>query len=266
VEKKLSFFFSNKMEVSLMKKIISTIILLATVATVLVTMTVTTSANTTQREPINATRFVSVPVGNNLNFRSGASTNHSIIGSIPRGTALHIIYAQGNWAYTIHNGRYGWVSREFISTVNPAAVSAPSPNNNRAQWIRSLIGTPARDWGNAPGTQCVDLAKWYAEQITPRNNRWVPLGNGNTVAQGIAGFHGWNYSTNRNDIRAGDIVSFVGTANNSFDRVYGHVVIVYEVTGNTFKYIDQWAGSGTVRSGSAALGRSDIVGRARPPA
>jgi len=242
-----------------MKKIIITLILAATVATALIT---TTSANS-GRVQVNATMFADVPVGSNLNFRSGASTNHAIIGSIPRNTALHIIYAEGNWAYTTFGGKYGWVSRDFLSS-NSITLPVTPVTNTRGQWLKNLIGTPAVDWGNAPGTQCVDLAKWYAQQISGKANRYVPLGNGNTVAQGIANFHGWNYSTNKSDIRVGDIVSFNAASFNSFDKTYGHVVVVYEVTGSTFKYIDQWAGSGTIRSGSATLGRSDIVGRCRP--
>jgi hypothetical protein len=111
----------------------------------------------------------------------------------------------------------------------------------------------------------VELPKWYAEQLTGKSNRYVGLGNGNTVAKGIANFHGWNYSTDKYDIKVGDVVSFNPASFNSFDKVYGHVVIVYEVNGNTFKYIDQWASSGTIRgNGTATLGRNDIVGRARP--
>lgn len=243
---------------------------------VVISMISAASANTAQvRERINANRFVNVGTSSSLNLRAGAGTTHQIITQIPHGTPLHILYAEGNWAYTTFNGRYGWVSRDFLSANRPSVQSAPVPqppnpvtvHSNRQQWLRNLIGTPAKDWGNAPGTQCVDLAKWYAEQITGKSNRFVALGNGDTVARGIANFHGWNYSTDRWDIRVGDVVSFVGNSTNGFHRVYGHVVIVYEVSGNTFRYIDQWAGSVTIRgNGTATLGRGDITGRARPPA
>jgi hypothetical protein len=145
-------------------------------------------------------------------------------------------------------------------------MTAEASTTDPAAYARSLIGTPAVDHGNGTGTQCVDLAKFYSQHISGKVNRTVGLGNGNTVAQGIGNFHGWNYSTDRNDIKPGDIVSFHGTASNGWNRTYGHVVIVYELSGNTARYIHQWQNSRTIHTGSFTLGRNDIVGRVRPPA
>lgn len=153
----------------------------------------------------------------------------------------------------------------LVSDIKALSNNATS-SANRGQWLSNLIGTSAKEHGNGSGTQCVELPKWYAQQITGKVNKTAALGNGNTVAKGIANYHGWNYSTSKSDIKVGDIVSFNGTNSNGWDRTNGHVVIVYSVSGNTFKYIHQWKGSGTIHSGTATIGRSDIVGRARPPA
>jgi uncharacterized protein YraI len=244
------------------KKMFSVVIILTAVIFTLIP--VSSPVQAVGHERINAIEFVDVGFGWTLNLRAGAGINHSVIASIPNGTKLHIQYAKGNWAFTYFSGRAGWVSRDFLSAVNPGDVVGP--NSNRGQWLRNLAGTPAVDWGNAAGTQCVELPKWYAQQVSGVYNRTVGLGNGNTVASGIAAHHGWNYSTDKNDIKTGDIVSFNGTSSNSWSAQYGHAVIVIEVSGGVFKYIEQWAGSQTIRTGSAAVGRSDIAGRVRPPA
>ena len=116
------------------------------------------------------------------------------------------------------------------------------------------------EWGGGTGTQCVELPKWYAESITGKANKANGLGHGNTLAQGIANHHGWQLITDKNNIMVGDIISFNGLSGvNTWDRTYGHVVVVYEVSGSTFRYVEQWQASGTVRNGSAMVGRSDIA-------
>lgn len=160
----------------------------------------------------------------------------------------------------------GLAEKNTLTRLVSDVKKLSNSGGNTGKWLQNLIGTSAKEHGNGSGTQCVELPKWYAQQISGKNNKTAALGNGNTVAKGIADYHGWNYSTNKNDIKVGDIVSFNGTASNGWNRTYGHVVIVYAVSGNTFKYIHQWAGSKTIHSGTATIGRSDIVGRARPPA
>ncbi|MCL2036765.1 MAG: SH3 domain-containing protein, partial [Oscillospiraceae bacterium] len=116
-------------------KIINTILLAAFAAIIAVTSLTsqniglnTTVSASSARVRVNATRYVNVPNGSTLNLRSGAGMGHTVIGSIPRGTALHIPYAEGNWAYTSYNGKYGWVSLDYISVSKPSTTpTLPTP-------------------------------------------------------------------------------------------------------------------------------------------
>lgn len=48
-----------------------------------------------------------------VNFRSGAGTGYSKIGTIPRGTVLTVSEVSGNWFKTTYNGQTGWFSSGY---------------------------------------------------------------------------------------------------------------------------------------------------------
>ena len=57
---------------------------------------------------------VNVDPGSVLNIRSGASTEYTVIGSIPAKGKVVILQDLGNWLKISYNGTIGYVSAEFI--------------------------------------------------------------------------------------------------------------------------------------------------------
>ena len=55
----------------------------------------------------------------NLNVRSGAGTNYSIVGSLKKGTIVAVTETNGNWS-RITSPVSGWVSNLYLSTSYPA--------------------------------------------------------------------------------------------------------------------------------------------------
>lgn len=71
-----------------------------------------TSANVTNN--VNYTRYVSTQ-SLNLNVRSGAGTNYSVIGKLNKGTAVTVSQVNGGWSY-ITSPASGWVSNSYLSS------------------------------------------------------------------------------------------------------------------------------------------------------
>ena len=57
-----------------------------------------------------------------------------------------------------------YISNIKISLVKIDTVEAAT-QEEMGNYIRSLIGTPAKEWGNGTGTQCVELPKYYVENF-----------------------------------------------------------------------------------------------------
>lgn len=58
----------------------------------------------------------------NLNVRSGAGTNYSIVGSLAKGTKVIVAETNGNWS-KITSPVSGWVSSEYLSTIYTNSVN-----------------------------------------------------------------------------------------------------------------------------------------------
>jgi len=92
------------------------------------TNSTSTSTNTTNSVTNASTMYTTA----NLNMRRGASTNYSIIATIPKGTAITIISNNSNgWSLVKYNSDYGFVSRTYLSSTKPTANSTNSSNNNQ---------------------------------------------------------------------------------------------------------------------------------------
>lgn len=62
----------------------------------------------------------------NLNLRTGASTNHGIILTIPKGTDVTVTSINGGWASVNYNGNAGYVSATYLEGIN-ASTPEPTP-------------------------------------------------------------------------------------------------------------------------------------------
>lgn len=61
-------------------------------------------------------KYVNVDSGSNLNMRSSASVNATIIAKLTRGTAVTYFSESNGWAKVTANGKTGYVSAQFLTT------------------------------------------------------------------------------------------------------------------------------------------------------
>ena len=142
--------------------------------------------------------------------------------------------------------------------------------NQYTSYIKGLVGTDAKEWGDASGTQCVELAKFYIERYFGIYTQTLALGNGNNMYKVVAErfpdtFASIDYYDGFTPM-PGDIISY----HSSSAPTWGHAAVVYEVSGDTYKIAEQWAGSNTVRSNTKTVNAGQygisysIIGVARP--
>lgn len=53
-----------------------------------------------------------------LNVRSGASTNHGVIGALSKGIKVQVLFEQNGWGKINYNGKNGYVSSKFLSKTS----------------------------------------------------------------------------------------------------------------------------------------------------
>ena len=145
---------------------------------------------------------------------------------------------------------------ENNTTVNHESINA---------YVNSVGGTSAKEHGGGTGTQCVELPNHYVEEVFGHKNNGG-FGNGNEYYIGITSaypdtFQKIQYSSEVT-LRTGDIISLEGAS-----KQYGHAAIVKSVEGTSITVLEQWDGSGTVRTSTFTLtnsGKRRIIGIARP--
>ncbi|PFZ66660.1 SH3 domain-containing protein [Bacillus wiedmannii] len=59
--------------------------------------------------------YVNVSV---LNVRSGAGTNHGVIGALSKGIKVQVLFEQNGWGKINYNGKKGYVSSKFLSKTS----------------------------------------------------------------------------------------------------------------------------------------------------
>lgn len=75
------------------------------------------------------TRYVSTN-SKNLNVRSGAGTNYSVIGSLSKGTAVTVAESNGSWS-RITSPVSGWVSNTYLSSSYVSSITSNTVGQTR---------------------------------------------------------------------------------------------------------------------------------------
>lgn len=141
----------------------------------------------TPTPPSSKTMYVNTNYAN-LNVRSGAGTNYSIIGSLPKGTQV-TVYEESNGFSRIGGGQ--WVSSSYLSSTKPSSGSTTKTayvKVNSSLNVRAGAGIGYRIVGS--------LSNGTRVTIYEESNGWARIGNGQWVSsQYLSGSSSVSYPT-----------------------------------------------------------------------
>ena len=202
--------------------------------------------------------------GNEIWTEWGITSPYTITG-LNKGSYYRIMLASVSTDYAqVSNDYAGWCQRTFMT-----AGGTTSKQAYVATYWENLIGQPAKEHGPGTGTQCVEVVNFYIEDYFGLNNNGIGSDGNYYYRKLVSTYPSHFMQIDYYDgitLQPGDIISYHSTTS----PTYGHVAIVYWVSGNTYKIAEQWKGSNTVRTNTKTIaapvyGQSyTIIGIARP--
>ena len=168
--------------------------------------------------PYNAQGYVNVAY---VNFRSGPSTNYSVISQITYGTSVELLATNGQWYRARHNGTVGYLFASYITigtppTPTPQPTQAPSNGNveNFVSVLMSQLGKPYVGGTQGPNTFDCSGYVYYCLKLCGVNI-------GRLTAAGYSAYSGWERVNSFSSLRRGDLMFFYS---NDFSRI-NHVAV-----------------------------------------
>ena len=127
---------------------------------------------------VDAATDMRTVTASSLNFRSGPSTSHSIIGSLQKGQQVEYISESGSWAKVKYNGVTGYVHGDYLTKSTSTGIST---SQGTTQYVNSTSGLNVR---SGAGTTYFKLGTLeYKEKVTvlSTSNGWAKINyNGQT--------------------------------------------------------------------------------------
>lgn len=59
-----------------------------------------------------------------VNLRKGPSTSYGVISVVDYATKLDVIACDGSWSFVLVNGKYGWISSDYLSATRPSTTTS----------------------------------------------------------------------------------------------------------------------------------------------
>ena len=108
-------------------------------------------------------------VQTDMNFRSGASTTSTIIGSVPAGAEVDVLGSVNDWDLVSYNGKTGYIHGGNLANTKPQAqkqAAAPAQNTNTYKSTQSYFdnnwtGTAANMNGQTGAWKTVKVDSGY---------------------------------------------------------------------------------------------------------
>ena len=156
-----------------------------------------------------ATQFVQ----NDMNFRNGASTASTIIGSIPAGAQVEVLDLQNGWNLVRYNGTVGYIHGGNLADSYTAKKAAPASSTTPAS-------TPAAS--KASSTQNYFDTNWSQTARNMSNNcigetKTVVVTDGYLALRSAASYDAANEI---GKLYTGDTVRIQGSFDGSYALVY----------------------------------------------
>ena len=153
--------------------------------------------------------------GNRVNFRKGPGTNYSVITSLNKGTKVGYISESNGWAKVNYNGTIGYMSANYIGSVNSNPGAGESGTSQGADAVISLakqqLGKPYV-WG-AEGPSSFDCSGFTQYVFKNAAGKNLPR-----VSKEQSKF---GQSVNKSNLQKGDLIFF----DTDKDGVVNHVGI-----------------------------------------
>lgn len=153
--------------------------------------------------------------GNRVNFRKGPGTNYSVITSLNKGTKVGYISESNGWAKVNYNGTIGYMSANYIGTINSNPGAGESGTSQGADAVISLakqqLGKPYV-WG-AEGPSSFDCSGFTQYVFKNAAGKILPR-----VSKEQSKF---GQSVNKSNLQKGDLIFF----DTDKDGVVNHVGI-----------------------------------------
>ena len=164
----------------------------------------TISVFATSMAAMAATQFVQ----NDMNFRNGASTTSTIIGSVPAGSQVEVLDLQNGWNLIRFNGMTGYIHGGNLADSYTAKEAAPAANT-----------TPAAN--TASSTKTYFDTNW--SQTAQNMSKSVGATKTVSVSEGYLALRSrasYDAANEIGQLRNGDTVTIQGGANGSYVMVY----------------------------------------------
>jgi uncharacterized protein YgiM (DUF1202 family) len=158
-----------------------------------------------------ATQFVQ----NDMNFRSGASTTSTIIGSVPAGAQVEVLDLRNGWNLVRYNGTVGYIHGGNLADSYTAKKAAPSSSTTPAS-------TPAAN--TTSSTQNYFDTNWSQTARNMSNNcigetKTVVVTDGYLALRSAASYDAANEI---GKLYTGDTVRIQGSFDGSYALVYSN--------------------------------------------
>ena len=160
-----------------------------------------------------------VVTATSLNFRSGAGTKYSIIGSIKKGTEVSVISESNGWSKINYGGKTGYVSSNYLANKSESSNNGSSNTTEDVKYNK-IVNASGLNFRTGPGTNYSKIATLsYGTEVgvISESNGWSKVSyNGKVgyvsssyLANKSSNSNGSNSSTSSS--KADKVISFAKT-------------------------------------------------------
>ena len=155
---------------------------------------ISSSSSTSIDNNVKSTKIVTA---SSLNFRRGASTSASKIGTLSKGTEVGFISESNGWSKISYNGKVGYVSSSYLADKSSSNVPSYNKADKVIEFAKTLLGKPYV-WG-AEGPSSFDCSGYTQYVFKKSVGISLPRASREQAKFGK--------SVSRNNLQKGDLIA-----------------------------------------------------------